>query len=112
MVSTINAYKNSAAQFKVNGLPLVSTFEGPDDSGDWPSIRSQVDGIFFLPDWISQGAVLFIKSFYRAWRFQLGHMASRCYRHHNHFLSSLVRGGPAESLHDASITLVLYHPSP
>lgn len=36
VVSNINAYKNSAAQFKVNSLPLVSTFEDPDDSGDWP----------------------------------------------------------------------------
>lgn len=55
VVSTINAHKGSAAQFKVNGLPLVSTFEGPDNSGDWPSIRSQVGGIFFLPDWTSKG---------------------------------------------------------
>ena len=56
VASTINAHKNSVAQFKVNGLPLVSTFEGPDNSGDWPSIRSQVGGgIFFLPDWTSKG---------------------------------------------------------
>ena len=55
VVNTILAHKNSAAQFKVNGLPLVSTFEGPNNSGDWPSIRSQVGGIFFLPDWTSKG---------------------------------------------------------
>lgn len=63
VVSTINAYKASAAQFKVNGLPLVSTFEGPDNSGDWTSIRQQVGGIFFLPDWTSKGPDAFHSTF-------------------------------------------------
>ncbi|KAI5919550.1 glycoside hydrolase family 71 protein [Camillea tinctor] len=54
--SLVNQYKSAASQFKVNGLPLVSTFEGPSWSGNWASVRSATGGIFLVPDWSSLGA--------------------------------------------------------
>jgi glucan endo-1,3-alpha-glucosidase len=53
--SYINDYKNSSSFFKVNGLPFVSTFEGPNWTGDWASVNSSTGGIFFVPDWSSLG---------------------------------------------------------
>jgi glucan endo-1,3-alpha-glucosidase len=52
--SFINTYKNKASQYKVNGLPFVSTFEGPDWDG-WSTVRTDTGGIFLVPDWSSVG---------------------------------------------------------
>ncbi|KAI1742932.1 glycoside hydrolase family 71 protein [Xylaria scruposa] len=54
--SYINTYKGYGSQFKLNGLPVVSTFEGPSQSDIWPGVRSATGGIFFIPDWASLGA--------------------------------------------------------
>lgn len=53
--SLINAYKNSSAQLNVDGLPFVSTFEGPDWYENWATVRSATGGIFLVPDWSSLG---------------------------------------------------------
>jgi hypothetical protein len=52
----INLYKNSSAQFKVNDLPFVSTFEGPSWASNWATVRSSTGGIYLVPDWASLGA--------------------------------------------------------
>ena len=52
VVDTIRTYANSPAQFKVNGFPLVSTFEGRDNARDWATIRESTP-LFFLPEWTS-----------------------------------------------------------
>lgn len=41
--------------YKVGGAPMVSTFEGVNNINDWPGIRSDVGGIYFVPDWTSLG---------------------------------------------------------
>lgn len=55
VIKYVNQYTTSAAHFKVDGKPLVSTFEGPAKSSDWITIKSET-GCFFLPDWSSAGA--------------------------------------------------------
>ncbi|KAI9759632.1 MAG: hypothetical protein M4579_002200 [Chaenotheca gracillima] len=50
VVTTINNVKGNAAQFNVDGLPLVSTFEGVDSQDQWSYIKSQVP-IYFMPEW-------------------------------------------------------------
>ena len=52
VISTIRAYANSPGQFKVNGLPLVSTFEGTAEASDWATIRESTP-LFFVPEWTS-----------------------------------------------------------
>ncbi|GAP93303.1 putative glycoside hydrolase family 71 protein [Rosellinia necatrix] len=52
----VNTYKGFASQFRVNGLPVVSTFEGPSQADIWPGVRASTGGIFFVPDWASLGA--------------------------------------------------------
>jgi len=53
----ITLYKDLPAQFKIDGRPVVSTFEGPSQADDWAGIRNAVDGgIYFIPDWASLGA--------------------------------------------------------
>ncbi|KKY24184.1 putative glycosyl hydrolase family 71 protein [Phaeomoniella chlamydospora] len=54
VISKINQYKDSSAYFNYEGSPLVSTFEGVDNTGDWESIKSST-GCFFIPDWASLG---------------------------------------------------------
>ena len=54
VIATIKQYCNSPAQFKYNGLPLVSTFEGASKASDWAEIRAKVP-IFFMPTWTSVG---------------------------------------------------------
>ncbi|KAF2967421.1 hypothetical protein GQX73_g6147 [Xylaria multiplex] len=54
--SYINTYKGFSSQFRVNDLPVVSTFEGPSQADIWPGVRSATGGIFFIPDWASLGA--------------------------------------------------------
>jgi glucan endo-1,3-alpha-glucosidase len=49
-----NTFKDEPAQFKVDGRPLVSTFEGPGFADPWKQVREKVDGgIHFVPDWSS-----------------------------------------------------------
>ncbi|TGJ81651.1 hypothetical protein E0Z10_g7113 [Xylaria hypoxylon] len=52
----INTYKGFSSQFKINNLPVVSTFEGPSQADIWPGVRAATGGIFFVPDWASLGA--------------------------------------------------------
>lgn len=52
VINTIRTYANSPAQFKVNGLPLVSTFEGTAKASDWATIR-QSTPLFLVPEWTS-----------------------------------------------------------
>ncbi|KAI2636830.1 glycoside hydrolase family 71 protein [Xylaria nigripes] len=56
IISYINTYKGYSSQFKVNNLPVVSTFEGPAQANIWPSVRAATGGIYFIPDWSSLGA--------------------------------------------------------
>ncbi|KAI6082756.1 glycoside hydrolase family 71 protein [Hypoxylon rubiginosum] len=56
VVSLVNQYKDATSQLKVNGLPFVSTFEGPGWADNWASVRSQTGGIYLVPDWSSLGA--------------------------------------------------------
>ena len=52
VINTIRTYANSPGQFKVNGLPLVSTFEGTTKASDWATIRHSTP-LFFIPEWTS-----------------------------------------------------------
>ncbi|KAL4870208.1 hypothetical protein BDV12DRAFT_63267 [Aspergillus spectabilis] len=52
VVTTIDAYKNRSAQYRYEGKPLVSTFEGAESSGDWAYIRDAT-GCIFIPSWTS-----------------------------------------------------------
>jgi Glycosyl hydrolase family 71 len=54
VIDLLNEYGPNGAYFQYNGKPLVSTFEGPQNSGDWPSIKAAT-GCFFIPDWSSLG---------------------------------------------------------
>ena len=54
VIQKINAHSNSSAYFRQNGQPLVSTFEGTQNAGDWANIKAQT-GAFFIPDWSSLG---------------------------------------------------------
>ncbi|KAI1333626.1 glycoside hydrolase family 71 protein [Xylariaceae sp. FL0016] len=55
VVNYINTYKSYGSQFKVNGVPVVSTFEGPNWADNWASVRSSTGGIFLMPSWTSLG---------------------------------------------------------
>ncbi|KAL9112318.1 MAG: hypothetical protein Q9227_003436 [Pyrenula ochraceoflavens] len=52
VISKINAHQNSSAYFRQGGRPLVSTFEGIQNTADWSNIKAQT-GAFFMPDWSS-----------------------------------------------------------
>ncbi|MCJ1313030.1 hypothetical protein MMC25_006706 [Agyrium rufum] len=52
--SLISKYSSRSSQFKVDGKPMVSTFEGTDNAGDWAGIKSSTNA-FFMPDWTSLG---------------------------------------------------------
>jgi aminopeptidase I len=54
VIDKINTYKNHPAQLMYNGGPLVSTFEGVDNTGDWPGIKAAT-GCVFIPSWTSLG---------------------------------------------------------
>ncbi len=58
VINKINQYKSSPAQFRYHGKPLVSTFEGVGNIGDWFGIKSAT-GCFFIPDWCSLGSAGF-----------------------------------------------------
>lgn len=55
VVDLINYYRESAAQIKIDGKPLVSTFEGPGWADNWLEVREQTGDIFLIPDWASLG---------------------------------------------------------
>jgi glucan endo-1,3-alpha-glucosidase len=55
VVRWINTYKGFSAQYKVNNVPFVSTFEGPTWADQWANVRSQTGGIYLVPDWSSLG---------------------------------------------------------
>ncbi|KAK4095914.1 glycoside hydrolase family 71 protein [Parathielavia hyrcaniae] len=55
VVELINRYKESASQTRVDGKPLVSTFEGPGWANNWPAVRQQTGDICVIPDWSSLG---------------------------------------------------------
>ena len=55
MVQWINLYKNSAAQLRIDGKAVVSTFEGPGWAANWAQVRQQTGGIYLIPDWTSLG---------------------------------------------------------
>lgn len=55
VVACINEFKGSPAQCRVNGLPFVSTFEGPQWADKWPAVREATGGINLVPDWSSLG---------------------------------------------------------
>ena len=49
-----NLFKDEPSQFKVDGKPLVSTFEGSAFADSWKDVRANVSGdIYFVPDWTS-----------------------------------------------------------
>jgi hypothetical protein len=54
VINKINTYKSHPAQFLYNGEPLVSTFEGVNNAGDWAGIKGAT-GCFFVPSWTSMG---------------------------------------------------------
>ncbi|KAI9863679.1 MAG: hypothetical protein M1813_003702 [Trichoglossum hirsutum] len=54
VIQKIKSFADSPAQFKVDGKPLVSTFEGVSSAGDWSAIKAAVP-IYFVPDWSSVG---------------------------------------------------------
>lgn len=50
----VNSFKNEPTQFRVDGKPLVSTFESVEFADGWNQVREKVDGgIHFVPDWSS-----------------------------------------------------------
>jgi hypothetical protein len=55
VIALINQYSSNSAYYRRGSQPLVSTFEGPAASGDWPSIKAAT-GCFFMPSWSSLGA--------------------------------------------------------
>ncbi|KAF7189218.1 Glucan endo-1,3-alpha-glucosidase agn1 [Pseudocercospora fuligena] len=55
VISYIQQYSSNAAYMQYKGKPLVTTFEGTQQAGDWANIKSQT-GCFFIPDWASIGA--------------------------------------------------------
>lgn len=54
IISMVNKYKNRPAQFRFEGKPLVSTFEGTSHTGDWPHIKDAT-GCAVIPCWTSLG---------------------------------------------------------
>jgi Glycosyl hydrolase family 71 len=55
VIDWINKYKNSPAQLKVDGKPMVSTFEGPGWADNWAAVRQATGNIYLVPDWTSLG---------------------------------------------------------
>ncbi|GMG54326.1 unnamed protein product [Aspergillus oryzae var. brunneus] len=54
VITIVNSYKNRKAQFHYEEKPLVSTFEGVGNAGDWPNIKAAT-GCLFIPCWTSMG---------------------------------------------------------
>ncbi|KAL7266880.1 hypothetical protein RUND412_010554 [Rhizina undulata] len=55
VIDWINKYKDSKAQFKVDGKPFVSTFEGPKFADSWAQVKAGTGDIYLVPDWTSLG---------------------------------------------------------
>jgi hypothetical protein len=55
VIALINQYSSNSAYYRRGSQPLVSTFEGPKASPDWPSIKAATN-CFFMPSWSSLGA--------------------------------------------------------
>lgn len=55
VIRLINAYASNSAYYRRGSQPLVSTFEGPAASADWPDIKADTS-CFFMPSWSSLGA--------------------------------------------------------
>jgi glucan endo-1,3-alpha-glucosidase len=55
VIRWINEFKDRNSQVKVNGSPLVSTFEGPGWADNWAAVREGTGGIYLVPDWESVG---------------------------------------------------------
>lgn len=55
VVELVNDYKDETAQVKVNGKPMVQTFEGSAWSSNWASVREQTGGVYLVPNWSSLG---------------------------------------------------------
>jgi glucan endo-1,3-alpha-glucosidase len=55
VVDLINQFRDSPAQMRVDGKPMVSTFEGPGWADNWATVRQQTGDIFLIPDWSSLG---------------------------------------------------------
>ncbi|KAK4100216.1 glycoside hydrolase family 71 protein [Parathielavia hyrcaniae] len=60
IISMINEYGAESTYGKRGQKPLVSTFEGPSNAGDWQEIKAATD-CFFIPNWSSVGARLAVK---------------------------------------------------
>lgn len=71
VVQLVNQYKGASSQLKVNGKPLVSTFEGPGWADNWSSVRSATGDIFCE----------YIRFLFRAvsLRFETCRRATRCW---------------------------------
>ncbi|KAF9042148.1 glycosyl hydrolase family 71-domain-containing protein [Panaeolus papilionaceus] len=55
--SMIQTWSSQGSYFRHStGQPLVSTFEGPGNAGDWHNIKAATNA-FFIPDWSSLGAM-------------------------------------------------------
>ncbi len=55
VISLLNQYISNPAYYRRGSQPLVSTFEGPAASADWPAIKAATN-CFFIPSWSSLGA--------------------------------------------------------
>lgn len=60
VLSLLQKYTSYNAYYRHEGVPLVSTFEGPGSAYDWLHIKANVE-IFFIPDWSSVGAKAAVK---------------------------------------------------
>lgn len=55
VIDLVNTFKNSGAQVKVDGRPLVNTFEGSKWADNWGAVRSGTGGVYLVPNWSSLG---------------------------------------------------------
>lgn len=55
VVALISEFQASPVYYAVNGLPFVSTFEGPGWAENWEAVRAATGGIYLVPDWSSLG---------------------------------------------------------
>lgn len=55
VVELINEFQSSPVHYMVDGLPFVSTFEGPGWAENWEAVRRATGGIYLVPDWSSLG---------------------------------------------------------
>jgi hypothetical protein len=58
MISKIQTLATSGAQFTLDNIPVVSTFEGSSSASEFQAVKAAIP-IFFIPDWSSLGAAGF-----------------------------------------------------